>query len=305
MKFQNIFFVLLLVSVLFPACEDVIDLDLEEGKSQFVIDAWINNMPEEQVIKLRYTSTYFNSTPSPKATGAAVVVTSSTGESYTFTDENNNGDYTWTPAAGESFGGVGEDYLLSVVLDGKEYTAVSTMNRVMPIDTITYEDREEERGDPAGIYAEFFAQDFVGTGDSYWIKAFKNDQYLNKPSELNTAYDAGFTPGGNIDGLVFITPIRTGINRVPDSGDDAVDDSDQPPYKVGDKITVEIHSLTDEAFFFLEQALIQMTLGDQTIFASPVVNVPTNIISPSGEEDEAAVGFFCVSAVSRKERMVE
>ncbi len=304
MKFQNIFFVLLFVSVLFPACQDVIDLDLEEGKSQFVIDAWINNKPEAQVIKLRYTSTYFNSTPSPKATGAEVVVTSSTGETYTFTDENNDGDYTWTPATGESFGGIGEDYLLSVVLEGKEYTAVSTMNRVMPIDTITYEDREEEQGDPAGIYAEFFATDFVGTGDSYWIKAFKNDQYLNKPSELNTAYDAGFTPGGNIDGLVFITPIRTGINRVPDSGDDAVDDSDQPPYKVGDKITVEIHSLTDEAFFFLEQALIQMTLGDQTIFASPVVNVPTNIISPSGEDNEA-VGFFCVSAVSRKERMVE
>ena len=304
MKFQNIIFGFLFVALLFPACQDVIDVDLENGKSQLVVDAWLNNKPETQTIKLRYSSPYFDSAASPKATGASIVVNASNGDSYTFSDDDNSGNYTWTPAAGESFGAVGQEFLLTILLDGKEYNAASKMNRVMPIDTITYETKEEERGNPAGVYAEFFAKDFDGRGDSYWIKTFKNGQFLNKPSEMNTAYDAAFTPGGNIDGLVFITPIRTAINRIPDSGDGAVDTNDEPPYKVGDKIYIEIHSLTDEAFFFLSQALTQMTLGDQTIFAPPVVNVPTNIVSPR-DSDDTAIGFFCVSAVSTKETLVE
>ena len=298
MKFYKyIFFAL--TCFLIHSCEDVITVDLEDGDQQLVIDGWIDNQVDKpQVIRLVRTSPYFDSSASPEVTGATVEVTDNTGTVYTFVD-NNNGDYIWTPPAGGSFGQVGNSYNLSISTDGKNYTASSTMNRIMEIDSIVSEFREESLGEPEGIYASLFARDFPGVGDAYWIKTYKNGAYLNKPGELNIAYDASFTAGGGIDGVVFIVPIREGINRFPDTADDATDTFDFPPYTTGDSILVEVHSINEDAFFFLYASRIQMTLGDASIFAEPPTNVPTNIVSLNGTEPgDEPVGFFNVAAVS-------
>ena len=49
----------------------------------------------------------------------------------------------------------------------------------------------------------FFARDPFGAGDTYWIKTYKNGSFLNKPQELNIAYDAAFDGGSASDGIVF------------------------------------------------------------------------------------------------------
>ena len=297
---QKILFPLAILFLCF-SCEDVVDVELEPGNNQLVIDAWINNQAKAQTIRLIRTSPYFDSNASPVERGATVIITDDSGTVFPFLDENGDGSYNWEPAAGESFGRVGGIYTLSITTsDNKEYTAVSEMKRIMAIDSITYDLEEEDQlGQPAGIYAEFFARDFPGEGDTYWIKAYKNGQYLNKPQEMNLAYDASFTPGGNADGIYLITPIRFGINRVADSGDDAVDTNDFPPYDFGDSLHVEIHSITEDAYFFLSAARTQMTLGDATLFAEPPANVPTNIIPLNATEPrDQAVGFFNVAAVS-------
>lgn len=309
MKFQNIIYFFVFIA-LFSSCEDVITVDLAEGDNQLVVDAWVDNLQDaEQTIKLSRTIPYFNNTAPPAETGATVSISGDDGTTYEFLDADNDGTYSWTPAAGTAFGNVGTNYLLSITTAaGKEYTAVSSMNRIMPIDTITLEDREEELGDPAGIYAEFFARDMVGEGDAYWIKSFKNGEFLNKPQELNIAWDAAFTPGSGVDGVIFITPIRQFINRTADSDapDGSPDNSDVAPWLEGDSINVEIHSLNPDAFQFLEQSLTQMTLGDAGIFAEPPANVPTNIESINGTDpSDKAIGFFNVSAVSAKGRKIE
>ncbi|MEM9819662.1 MAG: DUF4249 domain-containing protein [Bacteroidota bacterium] len=287
----------------FGACQDVIDIDLDEGQTQLVIDAWLNDKQEVQVVKLRQTSPYFEAVASPAVTGAQVIITDSDGNTYEFLDPNNDGDYIWDPIIGGRFGTVGLDYTLSVRIGETEYTANSSMNRVPPVDSITFEDRESELGLPAGIYAQFFGRDFEGVGDCYWIKTFKNGSFLNKPQEINIAYDAGFTAGSEVDGLIFIPPIRELANRVADTGDDAVDNIDVAPWELGDSIHVEFHSITEEAFFYWERARIQLTLGDAAIFAEPPANVPTNI--SSSNPDENPQGFFNVAAVSSFGRKVE
>ena len=299
------FFIAILTFI--SSCEDVIDVDLAEGDNQLVVDAWINNLPQTQTIVLSRVTPYFDSSVPPAETSASVTITEDNGTVYNFEDVNNDGTYTWTPPTATSFGRVGGIYLLSITTSaGKEYSAVSAMNRIMPIDSITLEDREEELGNPAGIYAELFARDMPGEGDAYWIKTFKNGKFLNKPQEMNLAWDAAFTPGSGVDGVIFITPIREFINRVPDSGDDATDTDDLPPWVQGDSINVEIHSLNPDAFLFLEQSLTQMTLGDAGIFAEPPANVPTNIESLNATDpSDKAIGFFNVSAVSAKGRKVE
>ncbi len=67
----------------------------------------------------------------------------------------------------------------------------------------------------------------------------------------------------------------------------------------GDSAYVEIHSLSDAAFDFLNQVIIQTNRpgGFGELFASPLANVPTNIVKKSSG-GTPAIGFFNVSAVS-------
>lgn len=306
MNFKNIFYILSLITFI-TSCEDVIDVDLADGDQQLVIDAWINNLPQAQTIKLSRTISYFDNSQPPAETGAAVIITDSNGVIYNFEDVNNDGNYTWTPSTGTSFGAVNDGYLLSITTaSGIEYNAVSSMNRIMPIDSITLEDREEELGEVAGIYAEVFAVDFIGEGDAYWIKTFKNGSFLNKPLEMNLVFDAAFTPNSGVDGVNFILPIRQNINRIADEGDDAIDTDELAPWVEGDFINIEIHSLNIDAFLFLEQAFTQMTLGDAGIFAEPPTNVPSNIeVLNSTEAKDKPIGFFNISAVSTLGREIE
>ena len=305
--FRILSFLLLLVFV--TSCEDIIDVELEEDEAQLVVDAWINDKSETQVIKLRRTSPYFDSTPSPAVTGATVAVAIVNDltdiDTIYFTDDNNDGNYTWTPAAGETFGVVGKTHVLGIELDGDQYFSVSEMTRPTPIDSIGYEYEEESLGSPEGIYAQVYATDPIGMGDASWIKSFKNNQFLNKAQELNIAFDGGFGPSEENDGILFLPPIRELINRIPDFGDDAIDDGDIPPWAVGDTVRVETHSLTPEAFYYLFELKLQMTSGDAGIFSTPITNVPTNIFPTEDGAKENPIGFFCVSSVSVKEREIE
>ena len=292
--------ILSFASLLMFGCMDVIDVDLQEAPDQLVIDAWLNDRPEEQSIRLTLTQPYFNSTPAPAVTDAIVTVYDTLGNEYPF-EHRDEGNYVWTPQAGENLGPVGTTYFLSIEWNGNVLVSQSTMNRVPPIDSIVVEYREAELGLPEGHYAGVFARDFTGVGDTYWIKSFKNGVYLNKPFELNIAYDAGFDAGSQVDGIIFVTPIREAINRIPDP--DEPDNIDLPPWAPGDTITVEIHSMTQAAFSFMQIARDQMTNGSNTIFAIPLANTRGNVVDIQTEE--LALGIFCVSAVSSMSVVVE
>lgn len=288
----NQFFLLLMVSMICVNCEDVIDVEVDEAPSLVVVDAWLNNKEEAQTIKLTLSQPYFENEFADGIEGALVGIERS-GELLVFEDQGK-GIYTWEPAPGERIGQVGDTFNLGIELDGQVFASTSVMNRVPNIDSIVYEFRTDELIGPDGIYAEFFARDLPGRGDTYWIKAFKNGQYLNKPSELNIAFDAGFDAGADSDGLVFLRPIRNLINRVPDE-DNPEDDIMIPPFAEGDSIYVEIHSITNEAFTFLEIARDQMNNGANTIFSIPIANTRGNIVNT--ETGAFAIGMFNVSAV--------
>ena len=74
------------------------------------------------------------------------------------------------------------------------------------------------------------------------------------------------------------------------------------PYNEGDVVRVEIHSISNEAFNFLEVARDQINNGDNGIFSIPLANTRTNITS---EEGKAVLGFFNIAAVSSASILVE
>lgn len=292
MKHINIYILLACTMViLVMSCEDPIDVTLEDGGVQLVVDAWISNLPEDQVITLTSSQQYFDSSQPPAVTDASVSILSSSGEVFSF-EHRGEGRYVWT-SNNQTFGSVGDVMELKVDYENSVYSSSATILRVPVIDSIGFEFREDEIFLDDGLYAQFYSRDPMGLGDTYWIKTFYNGEYLDKSQELNIAYDAGFDAGTGIDGLIFIPPVREFVNRLDE-------DLLSIPYEVGDTVRVEIHSISNQAFNFLEIARDQINNGDNGIFSIPLANARTNITADDGSQ---VLGFFNVSAVESKERI--
>lgn len=282
-------------TLLFASCEEVIDPNLRKVDPVLVVDAWINDKVEDQVIRLTLSQPYLNASVPPGVSGATVTVSYDGGMLNFMEDPEEAGAYRWTTddaTSEEVFGEIGRTYTLTVVLDGQTFEAVSKINRTVAIDSITFEIDDSPFYPENSYIAQFWATEPAGTGDTYWIRSYKNGVLLNKPSEINIAYDAGFSAGGSFDGITFIPPIRE-VNP------NDVDEDDQPlsPYAMGDSLYVEIHSITKESFTFLSQVIVQTDRpgGFGELFSTPLANVSSNIVGSSGPLK--AVGFFNVAAV--------
>ena len=295
-------FILLIVFAFF-ACENIIYPELEPSLEQYVVDAWLNDLPGSQKIFLSKSNNYFMSELPKLLSGAEVYLTDEDGNRYDF-EESAEG-YVWGDSLSTSFLQVGTSYQLNVSIDGIRFSGTSEMNPVPPVDSITFKYQKEDFSTDEDYYlAEVVATDLVGVGNTYWIKAWKNGVYLNKASEINIAYDAGFSAGGNIDGQVFIQPIQELIN--PFDTDEAGEALIEPPYSIGDTIYVEILSISESAFYFLNEVKIQTVRsgGFGALFAPPFSNVSTNLMNEDVSSAIHPVGFFNVSAISSLEQVL-
>lgn len=281
---------ILFIAISFFSCEDIIEIETAPAPDFVVVDAWLDNRAVDQTIRLTQSQSFFDNSLPTGLLGATVEVVSSNNDIFQFTDIGD-GLYVWT-SQGDSLGVPGMTYTLNIEVDGLELTSSVQSGRVPQIDSIQQEFREESIMGPEGIYTTFIARDPVGRGDTYWIRTFKNGHFLDKPQEINIAFDAGFDAGAaNLDGLVFIQPIRELTNPVGGQ-----DDSLTPPWSTGDEIRIEIHSISNGAFFFLETARDQVNNGDNGLFSIPIANSPGNIINQTN--DEEILGVFNVASVS-------
>ena len=281
------FLLLILIS-----CEDIITPELPTNDPILVVDAWLNNLNEQQKIILSSTQDYLDSTSSPSVSGAIVQVSDDQGNVFDFI-ESVPGEYVWQPTIlKNNLGDVGSSYTLNIQHDGKEIIAQSTMNRTSTIDSINFVRGQFPEG---SYYAEFWSREEVGIGDAYWIKSYVNGIYQNGLDDIITCIDAGASSeGAVIDGIPFIPPIRRGITRF-----ETDDDGDFiSPFNEGDSLYVEIHSVTYEAFDFLNKTSIQINRpgGFGELFAVSLSNVPTNL-QVVNDNRFPVVGFFNISAV--------
>lgn len=296
MKQLSLFIIFALV--LF-SCEDVIEVTPAFDEEKLVVDAWLDNMSRPQTIRLTYSQPYFENEFADAVTNAEVNLIKNGTENIQFVSDGN-GNFIWEPENGETLGTTGDQFELKINFEAISYSATSQINRVPDIDSIAQVYEEGQIGIPEGIYAELFVDDLPGVGDTYWVKTWKNGQYLNKPFELLLVYDATFDSGSGLDGVTFIFPLRRGINPIPDDVEEGEDTP--PPYVPGDNIYVELLSITNDAHRFLQIAFEQMTNGDNGIFALPVANTRSNVVSENGKE---ALGFFNVSAISTASKTIK
>lgn len=286
-----------ILALAFISCETVIDPNLESAEPVLVVDAWLTAHPKDQIIKLSQTQPYFQSSAPVGLSSATISLKNdSDGRTFTFLETATTGSYRWQPAsATDSLGQVGDSFTLSISVGSDSYTSAAKIGRVPKIDSVTFTYQEPSGFIPEHYFGEFWAKDPIGTGDAYWIKAWKNDTLLLRPSEINLAFDAGFTEAGGIDGITFISPIRQAISPF-----DVDDDGNLiSPYMPGDSVYVEIISLNKAAFNFLYEVSIQTDRpgGFAELFASPFANVPTNIFNTNAN-GKKAVGFFNIGMVN-------
>lgn len=274
-------------------CEDVIDLKTETGPPLLVVDGWITNQAGLQKIKLTKSAAYFDNSPALPALEAEVWVEDDLGKIYRFEDVKSDGNYQWQPADADSaLGAIGRSYTLHIEHEGESYTAQNEIKRVPAIDSLIFTHESwpvtPEKGPKDGFIAEFYARDFEGAGDCYWIKPLRDGKaYKNNPVYISIAYDAAFSSESPTDGLIFIQPIRQSLT-IGELFEDK------------DLVGVELLSINEAAFNFLSRVRTEASNGG--LFAVPFSNLPTNVKSKSGKK---ALGFFGASAVNRMEQRVD
>lgn len=285
-------FILALVAV---SCEKVVKVDVPDAETLLVVDAWVNNKPGTQTIRLTTTAPIFDGNRTPAADGAIVSLRDLTnGKVYPFTENTGTGNYVFTPAANDTLCVLGHQYELSVAYKGNSYTAVSTLNRTTIVDTVGFEDISSSGsgGPNNGATGEkkygvwLFGKDIPARRDYYWIKSFRNGVFFNQPTAINVSEDAG--GGESTDGLCFIPP-NAFFNVIP--FDDGL--------LINDVYTVEIHSLNKESLDYLIQLKTQINNSQSGMFAVTPENLKTNI-KPANANAPRALGWFNMAMVSSK-----
>jgi hypothetical protein len=291
MKLTKILFIPFIL--LFTSCEDVVQIKLDEGSKLYVIDAFVNNLRNDQLVRITTNDSYFSNREAPGVENAIVTLTDlNTYVSYSF-NHTTKGKYVYALGTADTIGRVGHKYLLRVTINGDTYTSIAEQKRLAAVDSISAV-VDESPNAPTGPNKRFtcllFARDKAdNVADYYWIRTYRNDTLFNEPGDLNI----------NIDGTGGV---------VNDSPVDTIDFT--PPstflgfksYRANDVCKVEVHAVTRDTYFFFFQAIAQINNGG--LFATTPENVKTNISTPDGAKLRS-IGWFSMSGAVMKSKVVQ
>ncbi len=256
--------------MLSSSCQDVIKVDLPtDQQSTLVVDAFIYSDSVAKVA-LALSIPYFEQTDYPKVKADLVTITDNTNTDTLLETPVGSGKYIGKNIVGA----IGKIYTLKILYNNTEYVAIDKLNRNTHFDSLYFVDFPYGRpGSPYKKFSCISHTDPAGLGDNYIAYFFRNDTSFNSINDIN------FTTDQFID------------------GNQAKDVYIGRPVKMGDKVRVEVHSLSTQAYNYYFQ-IINNAVRQQSLFAPPPAPYKGNI---SGN----ALGFFKASAVSAKEGVVQ
>lgn len=181
---NNILLILTLVVILFSACEKVIDLDLQGSSPRIAIEANLNDLSTDQVIRITRTVAFGTDKKSDAVGDASVSVRSSANEEINFVYDKD-GYYRAQNFVVKS----GLRYSLDVRVDGQSYTSTAVMPQYVAIDSIGISKEAvftEER-----YYPTFKFYDPAGTKNYYLYEISINDSPVRFASTYNDKFNDG------------------------------------------------------------------------------------------------------------------
>ncbi len=290
MKFKKYTFILFaqVIFFVFTSCEKVVQVDVPEAETLLVVDAWLNDKPGDQVIRLTTTAPVFSSSSTPVASGASIVLKDlNNGKTFNFSENPGTGNYIYSPAIGDTFNVIGHKYELEINYKGNIYKSNSTSYKTTSIDTVGF-NKIKRIGDTTvrGFAPWMFGKDIPNERNYYWIKVYKNGKFFNNARNINISEDAGGRDG--TDGLCFIPPIAYfGVTPSDDL------------FKINDLVTVEVYSINQNSFEYFIQLIRQVNNSQAGLFAVTPENLRTNIL-PVSESTPRAIGWFNIGTVKSK-----
>lgn len=261
MKYIRIFLLAILSAATFSACEREIEIDLNSGDPQYVIEGWVSDMPGPYEVRITRSTNYFANDPIPTVSGAIVTISDDMGNVDTLTQEESGVYRTHTIQ-----GVTGHTYSLKAVIGDQTFEASSYLPRIGPIDTAFSLYSPATGFLEEGYYIFSMANEPAGIGDFYRFRFYVND----------SLYDGEFD--------YFLTDDRFADGQLAQV---------LFPYEVevGDTCVVEIQSLTNEAYDFYLSLFSELTSA-----GSPFGAPPANL---SGNISNKGLGFFGAMGVVR------
>lgn len=189
---RNIIYILLLL-LFFTACEKVIDVDLNEADPEVVIEANVSKYPESSIVQLSKTGSYFGESSIEKITGASVVVKDEFNAHFVL-DEIEEGIYLTEDLKPLE----GVVYELLVEIEGESYEAVSKLNPIVKIDSLTYYFDDGFAFLESGYVVKIHFVDPVDVENYYRIKVFEKDSTQGEYKDY-ILFDDKFIDGQNVE----------------------------------------------------------------------------------------------------------
>jgi len=265
---KRIFFNFIFILAIFYlfSCERVVEVKLDQGETLLAVDGWITDENKPQFIRLSTTAPYFQNGKPPVVADAIVTLSDDKGNSEQLAHAGE-GIYPINQIKGT----VGNTYKLQIRWQGEIYEATTEIRPNAPqIDSVVvrYEKRPNVPASQGeGHFLFYYGPENEGVGDNFRVKVYRNDTLMNRPSNIIIAEDI-FVDGNYLRDLEL------------NFGD---------PFRVGDKVRVEVLSITRDAFHFYNELILQTQNGG--LFANPPSNVRTNVLN-TNPQGKKAVGYF-------------
>ena len=258
-KLFTILSLLLVISL--TSCEDVIDVDLEQGEPRLVVDAeiiWLaGTAGEVQNIYLSRLTDYYN-TETTKVSGATVTITNEDGEEFYFTETEIPGTYNCANFEPE----INKEFTLAVIVNGEEYTATETLIASPEVTRI-------EQYEDGGFLGEdkelrFYFED-PEDETNFYLADFQSD-VLNFP-EYDLSSDDFF------------------------NGNEMYQNFSNEDLEPGSEIDITFRAISEQFHDYMELILESAVANP---FGTPPANVRGNLVNQTNA-DNFAFGYFSLS----------
>lgn len=254
------------ILIALSSCTKVIDVDLNDADPKFVIEA--NYTAEDSTVRvqLSLTTSYFDNEPPTTLNNLVVVITDHLGNPQTV-PFIGNGYYELTNYVPI----FSTDYTMTVQYDGTTYTAASTMNPPVALDTVGYEFFEGFFGLGPGYFAKLRFYDPPGIGNRYIVALSMNHVEATNLTDL-FLQDDDYSDGNLVERPLFSDSL----------------------FQIGDTIGIEMRSVDKAVYDYFSEIL--SIAGGQSSAA------PAN---PKTNWNNKALGYFSAYSNSRAEVVIQ
>lgn len=240
-------------------CKKVIDVHLKNSETQIVITGDVDNRPGPYELKITRTIDFNSANIFPSVSGAVVKI-SGNGVTDSLT-ETSPGVYSTHILQGKA----GKTYSMYVSIDGKEYSATSTMPHPVHLDSIDFRSGRND-----ALYAVANFQDPEGVANYYqFIEYADSEKFRN--GRGNSVFDDRLSDGRYINRLLY---------------------NDSSDIKSGIILTVQMNCIDQDVYNYFSE-LLQIAGGGEG-FSSPTPANPTSNITGG------ALGYFSAHTTSSR-----